>query len=145
MQIREIHEITQDIDELATLASGQGFESVRRLVTEHLTDTNRFNKPGEVLFGAFNGKVIVGVGGLNVDPYEIDPKIGRLRRFYVKTEFRRHGVGTQILHCVEERASNRFSKIHLFTPSKAASNFYESMGYERQSRYKVSHAKQFGV
>jgi len=141
MQIREVREISTGIEMLATMASEQGFESVRRLVTEYLAGENRFSLPGEVLFGVYVDERIVGIGGLNVDPYETSSRVGRLRRFYVKPELRRKGFGTELLCRIEARAKGQFPSLQLFTPSQAAGEFYESMGYERQFRHKVSHAK----
>jgi GNAT superfamily N-acetyltransferase len=141
MQIREILQIGPDIQTLATVASEQGFGSVRRLVDEHLSGDNRFDLDGEVLFGVYADQTIVGIGGLNVDPYESGRRIGRLRRFYVKPELRRYGVGTKLLRRIEERANGQFPSLQLFAPSEAAGKFYESFGYTRQFRHKVSHAK----
>jgi hypothetical protein len=51
----------------------QGFRFVRRLVEEWTRGVNRFDRPGEVLFAARSGDDVVGVCGLNVDPYADDP------------------------------------------------------------------------
>ncbi len=62
-------------------ASGQAF--VRGLVVEWEWGANRFSQPGEALFVAMASERVVGVCGLNVDPYQDSQKIGRVRRLYV--------------------------------------------------------------
>jgi GNAT superfamily N-acetyltransferase len=36
---------------------------------------------------------MIAIGGLNHEPYSDDKYTGRLRRFYVKKEYRRKGIG----------------------------------------------------
>jgi hypothetical protein len=50
-----------------------GWRFVRRLVDEWVAGTNRFDRPGEVLLAACVDKALVGVCGLNADPYAGDP------------------------------------------------------------------------
>jgi len=47
----------------------QGFRAIDRLVDEWQTGKNRFSKPGEVLFLAWFADQVIGVCGLNQDPY----------------------------------------------------------------------------
>jgi hypothetical protein len=35
--------------------------------------TGRFDRPGEMILGAFAGTRLIGVGGRSIDPYENDP------------------------------------------------------------------------
>ncbi len=50
--------------------------------------------------------VIVGIGGLNQDPYFNNPKVGRLRHLYVESGWRKRGVGrllvTQLIHAAKQ-------------------------------------------
>lgn len=142
MIIRTVDGITRDIESLAAQASSEAFDSVQHLVTEFASGTNRFDRPGECLLGVFDSGKIVGIGGVNMDPYEPASGAGRLRRLYVVKRLRRHGIGAQLLRNLEERAKPWFPRMQLFAPSQQAAAFYESMGYEHQNRYKVSHSKQ---
>lgn len=36
-----------------------------------------------MLIWDFQGEKLIGIGGLNEDPYTINNKIGRIRRFYI--------------------------------------------------------------
>ena len=66
-------------DRLAVLlaeSEASGYRFVRRLVNEWERGVNRFTRPGEALFAAESGGQVVGVCGLNIDPYLEDPRVG---------------------------------------------------------------------
>ena len=107
----------------------QGFRFVRRLVEEWSSGANRFDRPGEVLFAARAGDDLVGVCGLNVDPYAGDPRIGRVRHLYVLVPYRRAGVGEQLVADVIDSARGRFARLHLRTTGAAAARLYERLGF----------------
>lgn len=73
----------------------EGFDHVRRLIAHWEDGSNRFERLGEKLFGAFHEDALIGVGGLNIDPYAGDPAIGRVRHLYVLPNHRRHGVAAR--------------------------------------------------
>jgi len=77
-----------------------GWRFVRRLADDWTAGTNRFDQPGEALFAAWSAGRPVGVCGLNVDPYILDRGVGRVRRLYVLTEYRRRGVGQRLVRAV---------------------------------------------
>jgi hypothetical protein len=62
-------------DALAAEARGQERDFVDRLEREWRDASNRFAGAGEILLGAFDGDRLVGVGGLNQDPYIAAPRI----------------------------------------------------------------------
>ena len=109
----------------------QGFHFVRRLVDEWTGGANRFDRPGEVLFVARVGGDVVGVCGLNVDPYAGDPKIGRVRHLYVLVPHRRSGIGEQLVADVVEAARGRFERLRLRTTNLTAARLYERLGFRR--------------
>ena len=117
---------------LATLLADDerdGTRFVRRLVDEWASRTNRFDRPGEALFGAWIGEQLVGVCGLNVDPYATAQQVGRVRRLYVLTAFRRLGVGRRLVIEVIAAAGGRFDRLRLRTFNPAAAGLYETMGF----------------
>lgn len=121
-------------DRLAALlgeSERQGFGFVRRLVQEWESGANRFDRPGEALFVARVGDDVVGVCGLNVDPYADDPKVGRVRHLYVLVPHRRRGVGEQLVADVLEAARGRFERLHLRTTNPTAARLYERLGFRR--------------
>jgi hypothetical protein len=70
-----------------------GWRFVRRLAEEWADGTNRFDRPGEALLAAWMDGALIGVCGLNVDPYAGEPTIGRVRRLYVLRRLRGRGSG----------------------------------------------------
>jgi ribosomal protein S18 acetylase RimI-like enzyme len=114
---------------LVSESERQGFRFVRRLVQEWNNGTNRFDRPGEVLFAARSGDDLVGVCGLNVDPHADDPRVGRVRHLYVLVPYRRTGVGEQLVADIIDTARGRFARLHLRTTSAAAARLYEGLGF----------------
>jgi GNAT superfamily N-acetyltransferase len=108
-----------------------GWRFLRRLADEWAAGANRFDRPGEALFGAWAGGRLVGVCGLNVDPYAADPGVGRVRRLYVLAECRRLGVGRRLVQAVLDAGRGRFGSLRLRTESPQAAAFYERLGFRR--------------
>lgn len=108
----------------------EGFWMLVRLHDGWTSRCNQFRKRGEALFGAWSGDELVGVCGLNVDPYFPGPGQGRVRHLYVRPASRRDGVGRQLVGAVIERASRYFSVLNLRAPAEAFA-FYEALGFLR--------------
>ena len=113
------------------LSDSERLESriVRRLVDEWGTGANRFDRPGEALFGARSAGRLLGVCGLNIDPYAGHEHIGRVRHLYVLSAFRRRGVGQQLVLRVIQDAHGRFDELRLRTNNRAAARLYERLGF----------------
>ena len=113
------------------LSESERFASriVPRLVEEWNNGANRFDRPGEVLFGAWADGRLVGVCGLNVDPYAGTERVGRVRHLYVLSTFRRRGVGRKLVTRVIQAASGRFDDLHLRTNNVDAARLYETLGF----------------
>lgn len=61
---------------LRTESLEQHFNMLRRLAENWQSGKNRFNAPGEKLLGAFVNGQLVGVCGLNIDPFSQQPRAG---------------------------------------------------------------------
>src|SRR5438876_6602699 len=82
--IERLHDLPVDgLDGLLAESEQAGIRFVRRLVEEWSSGANRFDRPGEALFGARVGGQWVGVCGVNVDPYAAEERVGRVRHLYV--------------------------------------------------------------
>src|SRR5712692_10082911 len=108
-----------------------GLRFVRRLVEEWTSGANRFEGPGEALFVARTAREVVGVCGLNVDPYAAGQDVGRVRHLYVLSAYRRLGVGRRLVTEVMEAARSRFVGLHLRAENPAAARLYERLGFRR--------------
>ena len=122
----------EEIRSLAQAAQAEGYRFLNRLVQDLESGENRFDKSGEALFGVYESNELIAVGGLNVDPYSVDKRVGRVRRVYVKPSHRRRGVGALLLKAIVEQAKGRFDTLHLRTDTEAASAFYCSLGFQNE-------------
>ncbi len=116
-----------------------GYHFLQRTIDDWHTEVNKFNKPGEKLWGLFLGKNLIGIGGLNIDPYSLTPKVGRVRHLYIQEAQRRAGHATLIMNKIIEEASHHFTLLRLFTDNAGASAFYEKLGFKQTGEYKASH------
>ena len=122
----------QELDTLISESEAEGFGFVRRLGNEWDSGTNRFDRPGEALFVAREGDRVVGIGGLNVDPYADDLSVGRVRHLYVLSAYRRAGVGQRLVAAVVTAASGCFDTLRLSTSNPDAARLYERLGFSRR-------------
>ena len=117
------------LDDLLVESEREGSRFVRRLFDEWAAGTNRFDRPGEALFTARLGDRLIGVCGLNVDPYAAAANVGRVRRLYVLSAYRRLGAGRQLVLAVLDAARGRFDVLRLRTTNPAAARLYETLGF----------------
>ncbi|MEN1937862.1 GNAT family N-acetyltransferase [Paenibacillus sp. 102] len=94
-QIKNLSQV--DITHLVEESKKEGFNFLIKLVNEYRNKTNIFNKKGECLYGVFQGEVLIGIGGINQDPYTKAKAVGRLRRFYISKAYRRKGIENLLL------------------------------------------------
>jgi GNAT superfamily N-acetyltransferase len=128
--IEALHDVEPErVRDLLVDSEASGSRIVRRLVDEFADRTNRFDRPGEALFAALAAGRLVGVCGLNVDPYAGDDRVGRVRHLYVLTSSRGRGVGRRLVARVIERARGRFDGLRLRTTNPAAASLYMAMGF----------------
>ncbi|WP_342755240.1 GNAT family N-acetyltransferase [Pantoea sp. MBD-2R] len=125
--------------ELRSQSMAEGFNMLRRLEENWLSGDNRFDRPGEKLIGAYVDGLIVGVCGLNIDPFTQATGTGRLRHFYVDTGWRNRRVGSGLLSEILKDAGRWFDFINTNAPSSAFT-FYERAGFVALSGMdKVTH------
>jgi GNAT superfamily N-acetyltransferase len=139
VQIIRLTVLTEDIKPLVVEAEQGGHRFMRRLYDEWNSGQNRFDGPGELFLGAFAGGRLVGVGGLNRDPYADDDQIGRLRHVYVLAAARRLRVGTLLVNKIISEAEKHFVVVRLRTITPEAATFYERLGFEKTSEEAATH------
>jgi len=106
-----------------------GLRLVRRLIAEWVSGANRFDRPGEALYAARVNGEIVGACGLNVDPYTVEGRVGRVRHLYVREAYRRHGIGRRLVEEVIAAARGSFDRLRLRTANPEAARLYEALGF----------------
>lgn len=114
-----------EIEPLVLESEQEGFRFLKRLREDWISGVNRFSLKGEALFGAFDQDRLLAVGGINRESHQR----GRLRRFYVKPTARRKGIGRLLVQHILQHASPHFDQVILFTDTKAADQFYVTLGF----------------
>ena len=110
-----------------------------RLAEEWASGANRFEREGEALFAGYAGDMLSGVGGLTHDPMALGSL--RMRRFYVRRVFRRHGVGRAIATTLIASASLAVRKsITVNAGDKDAAAFWQALGFVQVSADTHTHA-----
>jgi GNAT superfamily N-acetyltransferase len=127
--IQKIELPTPGIEELQSEASAEGYNFIDILVTDWAAGANRFDQPGEILFGCVDRDILVAVGGLNRDPFLADPTIGRIRRIYVRPAWRSNGLGQSLVTSLLEHARNNFHCVRLRAENPTAARLYERLGF----------------
>lgn len=110
---------------LANVARHEGFRFLDRLIREWNDGDNRFDKPGEVLLGAFDAGVLIGTGGITRQ----NSTLGRVRRVYVHPAHRRNRVASTLMSRLIEHSRGHFSELVLRTDNPMAATFYERLGF----------------
>jgi GNAT superfamily N-acetyltransferase len=130
----------EDLATLIRLSEEEGYDFIRRLWDEYASGANRFDQPGEALFGAYGG-ALIGVGGLNIDPYQADARVGRVRHVYVAPSHRRSGAGRALLLAIIAAARGRFGALTLWTSNPHADALYRAVGFAPTEAFaKTTHA-----
>lgn len=127
------------IESLVAEAKQEGFEFVARTVEEWSSGVNRFSRVGEGVWGLVCGAELIGVGGLNFDPYVEEAGVGRVRHLYIRRDYRRTGCAGLLMNTIIGRARTYFRVLRLFTANPTAARFYEGLGFERVEGERVSH------
>jgi len=127
----ELHAMTPatpGYDALVAESMAEGHRMLVRLRDNWTSRTNVFDRPGEMLVGAIFDGEIIGVCGLNIDPYCEDPRAGRVRHLYVARAHRRHGVGALLVRRIADAARGSFEYLNTRAPTEAF-GFYERLGF----------------
>jgi GNAT superfamily N-acetyltransferase len=114
---------------LVTEADANGFRAPSRLLSEWRSGLNRFDQPGEAFFITTDNGRVIGICGLNRDPYLSDPTVGRVRHLYVAVDHRRKKIGTRLVRAVVAAAQGHFARLRLKTDNAGADAFYQSIGF----------------
>lgn len=141
MIIQEVTDlVTADLNEILNESTERGFRHILRLIHDYNDGINRFQLDNEALFDCRIDHRVIGVCGLNQDPFSNKKDIGRIRRLYVLEEFRRHGVGRRLVEAVIHKARGHYSKLVLRTDNPRAGKFYIRLGFkEVQNDARITH------
>jgi GNAT superfamily N-acetyltransferase len=128
-----------EIEPLVAASLAEGHSMVARLRDDWIAGRNRFNRPGEALYGAYVEGALAGICGRNIDPYRDDPAIARVRHLYVLPGHRRLGLGRALVAAVIDGAAGRFTGLSLRTRDPGAKLFYETLGFAHVGEETTTH------
>ena len=131
--------VSPDLGELIELGAAEGCNFIVRTKTEWEEGCNTFSLAGEAFFLAVNQGCIVGMCGLNRDPYLDDLAVGRLRHLYVHPGHRRIGVAKALVMQCLSFASGSFVRVRLRTSNSAADGLYRSVGFRTVQESTATH------
>jgi len=140
VEIAPVGSLPAGLETLRLEAARQGFGFLDRLVADWTSGANTFGRPGEALLGAFSDSRLVGIGGLNTDPYSSRADLGRIRHVYVLDAWRHKGVGRALIDCLVAKARGLFTELRLRTDTEAAAAFYARCGFSPIADPTASHA-----
>jgi N-acetylglutamate synthase-like GNAT family acetyltransferase len=116
--------------ELLQASIRENFSPIQWLIDRWKDGQNQFSLPGEALYEARDGDQLIGICGINQDPYvNSELRLGRIRRLYVLPEYRRKGVGRKLVMRAIADAHSHFSEINLRTFDIQSARFFEAIGF----------------
>ena len=101
---------------------------IERLLEDWAAGDNRFDQPGECLFGFYEGELLA-VAGVNRHQQPELGEVGRIRRVFVHPDVRDQGVGTRLVKRVMQQAGNQFSVFTVNVGKRSAYGFYQNLGF----------------
>lgn len=128
-EIRPVSYCEEAFAPILAEAEQAGGPFMLRVRDEWLSGVQRFDGPEEFLLGAWDGDLLVGVGGVSRDPYDPKPGLGRVRHIYVLRERRGQGIGRALLEALIAGARPNFTVLRLRTRNPAAAALYEALGF----------------
>ena len=138
MIIERITELPIEFDRLRAEARAEGFDHIETLWQQWHEGSKRFDRPGEMLVVALSGGSLAGIGGITED--FVNPNWLRMRRFYVRSQYRRQGTGKAIAEYLLTRALPLNRQIVLHTETSEGAAFWQALGFVRIEREKTTHA-----
>ena len=146
-EIIRIEEIQVPFDGLAKFkrdAASEEYGFVETLVDEWKSGEMCFDKSGEKFLGASWKDHVIGLGGISVDQYLNEARVGRLKHIYVLKKFRRLGAARMLVTNLLEGASTHFEIIRLRVANEYASRLYEQFGFVPTVDPDASHILRLG-
>lgn len=140
--IKEIPDINKvDLAEILEESQALGYGMIERLIRNWSCGENNFGKENEAFFSYEIEGRVVGVGGVNEEPYLKIKEYGRMRHLYVLMGWRRKGVGGAIVDATIDFARTHYTLMTLMTPNDGSADaFYEAKGFRKcTSLQRVSH------
>ena len=134
VQVRE--RLPAGLEQMRAEARAEGHRMLDTLAAEWDSGATRFARPGEALFAAYAAGTLAGIGGITQEP--TIPGALRMRRFYIRPQFRRRGVGRELIIRLLDGAVGG-----VITANAAAGSepFWETFGFVADRRDGYTHIR----
>ena len=126
-----------DFEVLRRDAALEGKRFLDRLYVEWQSGEQRFRGTHEVLLAVRVNGELAGIGGMTVDPAM--PSAMRMRRFYIRPAYRRHGLGRQLAAAILSRTIPSGTIVTVNTDNATAAAFWEAIGFQCDPRHGSTH------
>lgn len=135
IEVKKISDFKEvDVSKLIQESEKEGYRFVTRLKEEYEDGTNRFSEQGEALYGVWEDKELVSIGGLTKNTITTEEQSARLYRFYTLPDHRRKGIGSELFKAISDNAKGKFKEITTKTESAKADAFYRANGFVFEER-----------
>ena len=141
MQIKRVVDLnTYDITPLLDSSVAEGYRFIQKLIDEYDNGKNRFDKKGELLLIIELDNQVIGIGGLNIEPYLNEDQVGRIRNIYIHPKHRGKKLGEQLVQILIEQSKKDFKLLRLLTENPIADHLYQKIGFNKiTGLYKATH------
>ncbi|WP_457581245.1 GNAT family N-acetyltransferase [Ensifer canadensis] len=126
--------LPHDFDDLRNDAATEGYRFIERLHEDWHAGRMRFDGRGEKLLIASIAGRCAGVGGLT-----LDLNVLRVRRFYVRPQYRGTGLGRGLAKKLFEHAIGFGPTVTVNAGTAEAGLFWERMGFQQWEQTGVTH------
>ena len=140
IRIVRLHDLPAGMEELRAEATADGIRNMGLLVSQWLDGTQRYDKPGEAMFGAFEGERLAGIGCVKIETGAAEPAM-RMRRLYVARGARGKGVGRALAVAMIARGFERTALLTCNAVPPGAAEFWDAMGFSRVAAGGWTHEK----
>ncbi|WP_037149929.1 GNAT family N-acetyltransferase [Rhizobium freirei] len=128
----ELEELTEhlppDFEVLRREAAADGQRFLERLYAEWQNGVQRFDRAHEILLAIRVNGELAGIGGMTADPDK--PSAMRMRRFYIRPAYRRHGLGRALAMAILGRALPSGTIVTVNTDNADAAAFWQAVGFK---------------
>ncbi len=123
---RVTDDLPAGLDAMRAEAHAEGYGMLDTLAADWATSKTRFDREGEALFATYSDGSLAAIGGLTLEP--AIPGALRMRRFYVRTQQRRSGVGKRLAARLLESAM-RTGQVITVNAGRGSEPFWEALGF----------------